>query len=387
MTGATSPEHPDTRAADPIAATLADLGVTTHRGPGWAAATVADALPGAATTGPDGVGDALIRGAVRFAGQRLATRIAGVLPFGFSLHGDKVHGPTGTAIPDLARLAAHWWARAGAADVAADLWLWTAHPATAISVEARVDDLATAGHRVAVPAAAAAADYWAVYCHDGGGVADWVADFTVRDDAIRHARRWGLPITLADRDTHQLMTQRHLAARPGVGAVTDAARWLTDGQAHTLAEATLRGAGPAFTRADPTGAIARGAASHALVCASAARWHAWQDDTAAAVARVDDRGRWAVRTGISDALLAVHARDLLTDRRTRRAWNVEAYTRLTWAWACAQRTQDPGVVPCPLPPPPALGQSPLDLGGDPLALDLDQDLDAGPGAAHHGAHR
>lgn len=187
-------------------ATLADLGVTPHCGPTWAAADIADALTG---VGPADTDMLAVHPAVRAAAHRLADRIAAVLPAGLDLVGDVVVGPAGTDLTTLAHHAVRWKERAAFAEIVAATGLWQppgTDEAPQVRIEGRADRISPSGHHISHLAPEADVEYWAVYAIGPEGLAEWVADFTHLDDARRHADRWHRSATLVCTD--------HLAALP-----------------------------------------------------------------------------------------------------------------------------------------------------------------------------
>lgn len=196
------PDQPNRQAI----ATLADLGVTGHRGPTWAVDDIADALT---ATGPADHARIATHPAVRAAAHRLVQRITAGLPPGLELVDDVVVGPPGSDLADLTRQAVRWKERAAYAELVAATGLWQPpgiDQAPQVRIEGRSDRISPAGHHISHLAPAADVQYWAVYAIGPDGLADWVADFTHLDDARRHADRWHRPATLVCTD--------HFAALP-----------------------------------------------------------------------------------------------------------------------------------------------------------------------------
>lgn len=227
-------------------ATLADLGITIHRGYDWAAHDIADELERSGHP-PD---DALARHpAVLDAADRLTARIAADLPRGFELVGDVLYGPADTDPDLLARHAMRIKERVGYAEIVADTGLWRP-PAVddfpQVRIEGRADRITPAGHHVSHLAAVADVEYWAVYGIDPDGLADWHADFASLYDARHHAARWQRPGTLVCTDHIAPLPSSEpragQAANPSVGP-QPAAHLTTVAADHRSSEAPATGQG------------------------------------------------------------------------------------------------------------------------------------------------
>lgn len=181
-------------------ATLADLGITTHRGWDWATHDIAEQLERSGHPADQ----ALARHpAVLDAADRLNARIAADLPLGLELVGDVIYGPADSDPDVLAEHAMRMRERAGYAEIVADTGLWqppNIDDFPQVRIEGRADRITPAGHHVPQLAAVADVEYWAVYGIDPDGLADWHADFATLTDARRHAARWQRPTTLVCTD-------------------------------------------------------------------------------------------------------------------------------------------------------------------------------------------
>ena len=197
------PDRPARRAIG----TLADLGVTTHRGPDWAAHDIADTID---QSRRDLDIDPARHPAVLDAADRLTARTAADLPPGWELVGDVLYAPADADPGLLAGHAMRIKERAGYAEIVADTGLWQP-PAVddfpQVRIEGRADRITPAGHHVSHLVAVADVEYWAVYGIDRDGLPDWHADFASLTDARGYAARWQRPATLLCAD--------HLSALPG----------------------------------------------------------------------------------------------------------------------------------------------------------------------------
>jgi hypothetical protein len=194
--------------ADVALATLADLGASSGRGPGWARQEIEAELARAGCPSlPDGPGANLT---LELAGQHLKAAWAAALPAHLHLVDDTIWGPPGTDPTTLGEQAQAWRDRTGVAEIAARTGLWQP-PSTAVAptvfVEARVDQVAPGGQRISVLATAGQAQYWSVYAGLRDGQLDWFADFASQPNALAYAARWNRPGTLR--------TAEHTAALPG----------------------------------------------------------------------------------------------------------------------------------------------------------------------------
>lgn len=260
MNDATHGSSPQEQLLLPLG-TLADLGVTVHRGPTWAEDDIRDALGGGRVSwqgGPDAEGD---RGAaaIRVAANELFQGIAQSLPPGLGLVDDQVWGPAGTDLAALARDAIRWKERAGFAEIVAETGLWSPPDlatAPAVRIEGRHDRTdAESGTVVSVVAARAEAEYWGVYAIGTDGLATWTADFADLDVARRHAARWERPCSLVCADlVEQLPTPvGRIGAAPGIAEGADPVAAVEDAtNAHVKARHVIAEAAPRAGHAPAT---------------------------------------------------------------------------------------------------------------------------------------
>ena len=203
-------------------ASLAELGVTPHHGPQWAADDIEDALWGPGVIGRDDTrpNAASIGATIQKAADELTHQISQVMPPGLDLVDDHVWGPADTNRAALARDAVHYKERAPFAEIVAATGLWTPPDTTIylrVRIEGRRDIIATSGEAVSVLATRHDAPHWGVYALDVDGLADWHADFADLTDARRHAARWQRPAALAYTDHTEELTPTHPRhpGRPG----------------------------------------------------------------------------------------------------------------------------------------------------------------------------
>lgn len=206
--------------------TLADLGVTVHRGPTWAEDDIQDVLGGGWVNWQDGPDAERERGAVaiQVAANELFHDIAQSLPAGLQLVDDHVWGPADTDLAALARDAIRWKERAGFAEIVAATGLWRPPDlatAPAVRIEGRRDRTdAESGTVVSISAARAEAEYWGVYSIGTDGLATWTADFADLDLARRHVVRWERPGSLVCADhVEELPITEQTSPSPGTSAV------------------------------------------------------------------------------------------------------------------------------------------------------------------------
>ena len=222
-----------------IVATVADLGLTTHRGPDWAVHDIADTLAAAGGGDPE-----LLAGhpGVLAAADQLAARIDADLPPGCHLIGDAIHAPAGADPVELADQAMRWKERAAYAELVADTGLWPPpdiDDAPQVRIEGRADRITPSGQHISRLAAVADVEYWGVYAVGPDHLADWHADFATLTDARHFSQRWQRPITLVCTD-HLAVIGARLDSKPGqaLGArvVADGpSAWLDPLQAQTAA--------------------------------------------------------------------------------------------------------------------------------------------------------
>lgn len=141
---------------------LADLGITSHVGPGWARAEILTTLAEfGCPAPPDGPAAKLV---LDIAAARLDRAIAAALPDGLTLIDSVVCGPPDTDIAALRRQAVTWRDRAGLAEIVARTGLWSPprpEVMPTVRIEARADDITPDGHRIGELATRADAQYGA----------------------------------------------------------------------------------------------------------------------------------------------------------------------------------------------------------------------------------
>jgi hypothetical protein len=182
-------------------ADLAGLGITSHRGAGWARAEVLTSLLDTGCPAPpDGPAADLI---LNVAAARLAAAFDHALPEHLTLIDDTVWGPDGTDLDELARQAMSWRDQVGVADIVARTGLWAPPPIAlmpTVRIEARLDVITPDGHFLGELATRAHAHYWAVYGVLPNGQVDLAADFATEAAARRYATRWQRPGVLVTAD-------------------------------------------------------------------------------------------------------------------------------------------------------------------------------------------
>jgi hypothetical protein len=193
-------------------ATLADLGVTIHRGEHWALDDITTALSDHPSL------DAPISPSARAAAARLQQRVAACLPPGLHLVGDTIWGRIDTDVTALAGDAVTWKEQAAFAGLVADTGQWqppSLDDAPEVRIEGRTDRHTHDGHRVSELADLADVDYWSVYGVSPDGLLDWAADFARLADARHFAARWQRPchLVMVDLD-RQLTSQMSVAPAP-----------------------------------------------------------------------------------------------------------------------------------------------------------------------------
>ena len=219
-----------------ILATVADLGLTAHRGPDWAAHDIADTLQVAGGGDPD----LLARHpAVLDAANQLAARIDADLPLGYDLIGDAIYGPASADRAALVEQAMRWKERAAYAELVAGTGLWQPpdiDDAPQVRIEGRADRITPSGQHISHLAAVADVEYWGVYAVGPDHLADWHADFATLTDARQFSERWQRPITLVCTD-HLAVFSARMDSKPGQALAARVAdgpsAWLDPLQAQT----------------------------------------------------------------------------------------------------------------------------------------------------------